>query len=246
MKRFAILLAVLILVCGHCCALSPFKDLDEWGRVSPVTFLVNIGTLADGEREPLSTFSPSGFQSISFDFLEGGVLYNRCHMIAWQLCGLDDERNLFTGTRRLNQQMIKIENQIADFVRSGGGAVLYTVEPRFQDDELVCRGISFRARSVASDALFLDGFIANTQPGVMIDYRTGFAVAAATETHLSATPAPSAPLVVTYVLNTNTKRFHLPSCPSVDEMKRKNRQEYYGDRETLIQQGYQPCGRCHP
>ena len=131
--------------------------------------------------------------------------------------------------------------------------------PVYLDDELVARGVLMEAES-RDGTLSFCVFVYNVQPGIVIDYATG-------ESHLakgvttepeetpavtpSTTPEETEPIEqpasdVDYILNTNTKKFHYPSCSSVDDMKDKNKQEYSGSRDDLIAQGYSPCGRCKP
>ena len=162
------------------------------------------------------------------------------------------EENLFTGTHYLNQDvMAKIETVIADYVARTGNHVMYRVTPDFHGDELVCRGIEIEAQSVEEASVKLHLYIFNFQPGVAIDYRTGDSVVSDIDADIGpetrALPqAEEGDNVTVYVVNLNTKRFHLPDCHSVQEMKPKNKLYYTGTREELIRQHYKPCGECNP
>lgn len=174
-----------------------------------------------------------------------------------------NERNLITGTRALNiQGMLPFENMTADYIKETGTHVLYRVTPMFRDDDLVATGVLMKAKSVEDDGggILFCVFCYNVQPGVVIDYATGDSYADGSQADNAQSerenPAAAAPLpeqssqpaagVSSYILNTNTKRFHYPSCSSVDEMKDKNKQEYTGTRDEFIADGYKHCGMCNP
>ena len=135
--------------------------------------------------------------------------------------------------------MLPFENLTADYIKETGNHVLYRVTPVFTGDELVARGVVMEAMSVEDkgDGVLFNVYCYNVQPGVTIDYATG-------DSALDGTTDEGEQ--VSYILNTNTKKFHLPSCPSVNEMKPEYRQEYDGSRTILEAQGYSPCGRCKP
>ena len=129
------------------CSLS---NLDSLGRAGTVSAVLGPETIPDKDRSPISIFYPSGFRpNVKYDFIDGKYLYNRCHLIAFQLCGVDDERNLFTGTRYLNTHlMLPIENEVRGYIEETGHHVRYTVTPDFRDGESVCRGVTIEAYSV--------------------------------------------------------------------------------------------------
>lgn len=174
-------------------------------------------------------------------FLEESDYY-RCHLIAYELCGVnDDTRNLITGTRHLNLDgMLNIEDQVCWYVRNSGNHVKYRVTPWYEGNNLVATGVQIEACSVEDDGagICLNVFCFNVQPGVVIDYSTGESYAetvsddqpSAEITRNVIEPEPDTFTPndgVTYVLNTNTYRFHLPDCQSVQDMKEKNRQKRY-------------------
>ena len=225
--------------------LDPFETysrLDYLGRCGPAYANVCIDTMPTEERESISEVEPTGWVNRPYDFVDGEYLYNRCHLIGFQLTGENaNERNLITGTRYMNVEgMLPFENLVADYVASTGNHVLYRVSPVFEGDNLVASGVQMEAISVEDEGegVCFNVYVYNVQPGVVIDYATG--------KNWMDEAALSDGEVHQYVLNTNSRRFHLPDCPSVADTKPENRQDYEGTRELLIAQGYQPCGSCNP
>ena len=228
-----------------------YAPLDELGRCGTATAVVGPETMPEEgeERGSIGMVKPSGWQTARYDDLvEGRYLYNRCHLIGWQLTAENaNEENLVTGTRYMNTEgMLPFENEVADYVDRTGGRVLYRVEPVFVGDELVCRGVHMEARSLddAGMGVAFNVFCYNVQPGVGIDYATG-------ESWREESAAPQEPQTErqeerTYVLNTNTRKFHYPECSSVDRMSEKNKQTVTDTRDDVIAQGYDPCGNCNP
>ena len=129
------------------------------------------------ERESISKVKPTGWVQNQYDFVDGGNLYNRCHLIGFQLTGENaNEKNLITGTRYMNVEgMLPFENQVADYVASTGNHVLYRVIPAFTGTELVARGVEMEAYSVEDQGrgVCFHVYCYNVQPGVKIDYATG-------------------------------------------------------------------------
>ena len=156
---------------------------------------------------------PTGWQTAKFDSVEGKYLYNRCHLIGYQLTGENaNEKNLITGTRYLNVDgMLPFENMAADYIKETNNHVLYRVTPVLSGDNLVASGVQMEAESVEDngDGILFNVYCFNAQPGIAIDYATGDShqddsiVADASK---STTAAEAN--VQTYVLNTNTKKFH--------------------------------------
>jgi DNA-entry nuclease len=154
------------------------SDLDSKGRCGVAFACVDKQHMPEGEREEIDTIKPSGWETGKYDFIDnGGFLFNRCHLIGWQLTGINaEERNLITGTRYFNMEgMLPYENQVAHYVRKTGNHVLYRVTPVFIGDELVARGVQLEAESVEDkgEGIRFNVFCYNVQPGVEIDYRTG-------------------------------------------------------------------------
>lgn len=229
-----------------------YLPLDDLGRVQGVSAVVRLGEEQIPTRAVVAGVIPSGWQQTAYSFIPGVNLYNRCHLLGHQLGGAEIAENLLTGTQYLNLNGMKpYEDAIADYVRRTGNPVRMEVLPYFEGENLVCTGVFINAQSVGDDGISICAFCFNVQPGVAIDYRTGASTLSETTVLLdeSAEPTPAPQRThkpQQYVLNTNTMRFHVPFCPSVDDMKEKNMQDFYGTREELIDMGYSPCGRCQP
>ena len=226
-----------------------YSPLDSLGRCGVVMALVGPETMPTEERGSIGMVKPSGWHTVRYDDLvDGRYLYNRCHLIAYQLTGENaNTRNLVTGTRYMNMEgMLSYENDVADYVERTGNHVIFRAEPVFEGDELVCRGVHLEALSYEDGGagLSYNVFCYNVQPGVGIDYATGESWRTAPEPEPAEGPAASAE--VTYILNVNTDKFHLPGCSSVKQMSEKNKREFTGTREEAIAQGFDPCKRCNP
>ena len=226
-----------------------YSTLDALGRCGPAYACIGQDLMPTEDRESISSVRPTGWVQAEYDFVEGGSLYNRCHLIGFQLTGENaNEENLITGTRYMNVEgMLPFENMVADYIKETGNHVLYRAAPFFEGENLVASGVVMEAFSVEDEGegVCFHVYVYNVQPGVEIDYATG----ESWETRDSASSALESQAEeqeTDYVLNTSSKKFHLPDCSSVDSMSGKNRQEYHGTREELIAQGYEPCGSCHP
>ena len=223
-------------------AFERYSALDMLGRCGSAYACVSQALLADENRGSLASVSPTGWVNREYDFIDGKYLYNRCHLLGFQLTGNDaSKRNLITGTRYLNiQGMLPYENQVADHVKENGHHVLYRVTPRFRENELVCRGVQMEAYCVEcgnDDPFMFHVFCYNVQPGVLIDYETG-------ESEFSEIGLNSEKK--TYILNTASKKFHDPKCANAESISDKNREKIKCTREELIYRGYEPCGICKP
>lgn len=247
-----------------------FSDLDELGRTGPAYACLGPETLPTDVRGPIGDVNPSGWQSVQYEGLvEGGSLYNRSHLIGYLLCGDNGTKeNLITGTRNLNAgSMVFVESAVEMYIQETGHHVLYRVTPFYHGNDLVPFGVQMEARSMETDTdgICLNLFLYNVQPGIEIDYSTGESWIAGDWHPLDAPAAPSSevlktipaaepspepersvPGMVTYVLNKNTHKFHVPGCKSVSQMKAKNRQDVDWTRDEVIRQGYQPCKNCNP
>ena len=252
-----------------------YGELDELGRCTAAFAVVGPETQPTEKRGSIGEIRPSGWQMAKYDFVEGKYLFNRCHLLGYQLTGENaNPQNLITGTRYLNiQGMLPFENAVADYVDATGNHVLMAVTPIFEGSELVARGVHMMAESVedGGEGVAFNVFCYNVQPGVVIDYGTGASMLEEDATPLpdvsGAESAPDAASegagareasekgatgsdegkgVAEYVLNTNSRKFHLPSCSSVGQMSPKNREDVEDTRENLIANGYDPCKRCNP
>ena len=154
-----------------------YSDLDELGRCGTAYACIGIDLMPTEERGSISQVKPTGWKSVEYDVVDGKHLYNRCHLIGFQLSGENaNEKNLITGTRYLNVDgMLPFENMIADYVEETENHVLYRVTPVFEGDNLVASGVLLEAQSVedqGEDIQFCT-YVYNVQPGVEIDYETG-------------------------------------------------------------------------
>lgn len=228
-----------------------YGELDGLGRCT--TAFANIGKdlMPAEKRGPIGEVKPTGWQTAKYDNVDGKYLYNRCHLIGYQLTGENaNEKNLITGTRYLNVDgMLPFENMVADYIKETNNHVLYRVTPVFSGDNLVASGVQMEAESVEDngDGILFNVYCFNAQPGIAIDYATGDShqddsiVADASK---STTAAEAN--VQTYVLNTNTKKFHKESCNSAKSMDASNKKIYTGSRQDIIDMGYESCGVCKP
>lgn len=226
-----------------------YSTLDALGRCGPAYACIGQDLMPTEDRESISSVRPTGWVQAEYDFVEGGSLYNRCHLIGFQLTGENaNEENLITGTRYMNVEgMLPFENMVADYIKETGNHVLYRAAPIFEGENLVASGVVMEAFSVEDEGegVCFHVYVYNVQPGVEIDYATGESWETG-DSASSALESQAEEQETDYVLNTSSKKFHRPDCPSVDSMSEKNRQEYHGTREELIAQGYEPCGSCNP
>ena len=154
-----------------------FSDLDFEGRCGTAFARIGPDTISNEKRGDISQVHPSGWVQRKYSFVDDGMLYNRSHLIAHQLCGENaNEKNLITGTRTFNAVgMLYYEELVGDYVRSTGNHVLYRVTPLFAANDLVARGVQMEAKSVEDngEAVQFNVFVYNVEPGVAIDYVTG-------------------------------------------------------------------------
>lgn len=260
-------------------AFENYSELDALGRCGVAYANVCLETMPTEKRGSISEVKPTGWHSVKYDNVDGKSLYNRCHLIGYQLTAENaNQQNLITGTRYLNVDgMLPFENMVDDYVKETDNHVLYRVTPIFTGDNLVADGVLMEGYSVEDegDGICFCVYAYNVQPGITIDYATGdswlssekgnsdsssggnSAVSqsaadksgtqqAAVQTEsVKETSAPVS-TGTEYILNTNTKKFHYPSCSSVKQMKASNKKEYTGSRDDLIAQGYDPCKKCNP
>ena len=249
--------------------LEYYSPLDEFGRCGETYAVVGREIMpAYGEqRGEIGMIKPSGWQTVKYpDVIEDRFLYNRCHLIGWQLGNENaNPQNLITGTRYLNVEgMLPYENMVADYVHRTKYHVLYRVTPYFDGDDLVARGVLIEAESVEDKTIQFCVWCYNVQPCIEIDYATGKSVQISHEapvnqntdanttqvvtTPPTATQAPSSGMQqeTQYILNTNTHKVHLPECDSVGKMSERNKRPFNGTVEELKEMGYTACGSCHP
>ncbi len=246
-----------------------YSELDSLGRCGPATACIGKDIMPTESRGNIGMIKPSGWKQNKYPGIinsEPPYLYNRCHLIGFQLTGENaNEKNLITGTRYLNvEEMLPYENKVADYVKSTGNHVFYKVTPDFQGTNLLCCGVQIEAYSVEDKGkgINFNVYCHNIQPGIDIDYTDGSNKLSkdlksneeSSEKskekiieNITETEAVSQSQETTsYIANTNTKKFHYPNCSSVDDMKEKNKWYFNGSRDELLSKGYVPCKRCNP
>lgn len=231
-------------------AFEHYSDLDDLGRCGVAFACIGEEIMPTEERGAIGQVKPSGWQMAKYDIVDGKYLYNRCHLIGYQLAGENaNEKNLITGTRYLNVQgMLPFENVVADYVQETKNHVLYRVTPVFEGDNLLAKGVQMEALSVEDNGagVAFNVFVPNVQPGIEIDYSDGSSKLVEDVSEKSSRKEIDDGEKENFVLNKNSKRFHFPECSSVDDMKAKNKENYNGTRQWLIDNGYSPCGSCNP
>lgn len=154
-----------------------YSDLDSLGRCGIAFANVSKDTMPTEERESIGNVKPSGWHTVKYDIVSGKYLYNRCHLIGYQLTGENDnEKNLITCTRYMNATtMLQFENEVANYIDETNNHVLYRVTPYFENDNLVAKGVQIEAYSVEDngEGIKFNVFVYNIQPGIIIDYANG-------------------------------------------------------------------------
>ena len=241
-----------------------YSRLDKLGRCGVARANIGKDLMPKSERGSIGRVKPSGWQTVKYDIVDGKYLYNRCHLIGFQLTGENaNERNLITGTRYMNVDgMLPFENMVADYIKETSNHVLYQVEPVYEGNNLVASGVYMQAKSVEDKGRGISFyvFVYNIQPGIKINYTDGtsslvngresIADKSKEKTSKKKVSIPKkhneTSKKVTYVLNTSTKKFHMQGCSSASTIADKNKGSFTGNRTELINKGYDPCKRCRP
>ncbi len=220
-----------------------YSPLDYLSRCSTAIAVIGNDIMPTEPRGDIGSVKPTGWHSVKYDVIESGYLYNRCHLIGFQLAGENaNKQNLITGTSYMNVEgMLPFENMIADYVKETDNHVIYRVTPVFYAEELVARGVLMEAYSIedGGEGILFNVFCYNVQPGVIINYPDG-----QSGTDGNFTPEDTSNDY--YILNTNTKKFHEADCGNGQKTKEENKEISYLDRDSLIEMGYSPCGNCKP
>lgn len=232
----------------------PKESFEEYGELDYLNrctaCVANIGPdlMPTEERGYIGSVKPSGWHSVKYDFVDGKYLYNRCHLIGYQLTGENaNERNLITGTRFLNVEgMLPFENMIAEYVRESGNHVLLRVTPRFEGENLLASGVFMEAMSVEDEGegILFNIYCYNAQKGVIIDYATGESYEEFKE--IAFPEETKNNKQKDFVLNINSKKIHLPHCSGAKATDEENKEYYSGYLKDLTDKGYSPCGMCKP
>ena len=156
---------------------AEYSELDSLGRCGVAFANIGQDLMPTEERGSIGYIKPSGWQTVKYDIVDGKYLYNRCHLIGYQLTGENaNPNNLITCTRNMNASvMVKFENDVADYIKETGNHVLYRVTPVFVGDNLLASGVQIEARSVEDkgEGIQFNVYIYNVQEGISIDYKTG-------------------------------------------------------------------------
>lgn len=223
-----------------------FSELDSLGRCGTAEACIGINMMPTEERGSIGMVKPSGWHTVKYDNVEGKYLYNRCHLIGFQLTGENaNEKNLITGTRYMNaseNSMLTYENMVASYIKNTKNRVKYKVTPVFKDDELVARGVQIQAESVEDDGISFNVYCFNVQPNISIDYKTG-------ESHgKEETKANNMQEEVemgnkVLFLNIRTSKFHDKTCRYATG---NNIEQTKLSVKELEKRGYEPCKICNP
>lgn len=230
-----------------------YGELDSLGRCTYAVSCIGLDLMPTTERGAIGSVKPTGWHISKYSFVDGKYLYNRCHLIGYQLTGENaNVNNLITGTRYLNVDgMLPFENRVADYIKLTDNHVYYEVTPIFEGDNLVANGIHMQAYSIEDKGtgVSFNVYCYNVQPGVKIDYATGDneedGNTSSDRTSSTSTTVDSTE-VKTYIVNIKSKKFHNPDCEGAKKMNAANKKQYKGSRQSLISNGYSPCQKCNP
>ncbi len=233
-----------------------YSRLDRLGRCGTAYANISTDLMPKEKRGDISSVHPTGWRQKEYAFISDGHIYNRCHLIGYQLTGENaNERNLITGTRYMNVDgMLPYENKVAEYIHTTKNHVLYRVTPVFEGENLLASGVEMEAWSVEDNGrgVCFNVYCYNVQPGVIITYANGQNKADMTFrgkiTGKSSTKGnkskTSKSKLTTFIINKNSGVFHLKSCKGVKNMNPNNKRVYKGKKSELIKKGYTPCGYC--
>ncbi len=218
-----------------------YAELDGLGRCGTAYASVGTDLMPTEKRGSIGQVKPTGWQTVKYDIVDGKYLYNRCHLIGYQLSGENaNEKNLITGTRYMNVEgMLPFENMVADYVRETGNHVLYRVTPVFEGDNLLADGVQMEAFSVEDegDGISFHVYVYNVQPGIEIDYATG-------ESSLGSSEAYGAETQEVEIRgNSRSKIFHCPGQAAYEEMADSKYLVIFGSEQEAEAAGYRKAKR---
>lgn len=154
-----------------------YSEFDALGRCGVATAIIGVDLMPTEERGSIGMVKPSGWHTVKYDIVEGKYLYNRCHLIGYQLTGENaNVQNLITCTRQMNTKgMLAFENKVAEYVKNTNNHVLYRVTPIFEGENLLATGVEIEAYSIEDNGRGIEFhvFVYNVQEGIEIDYKTG-------------------------------------------------------------------------
>lgn len=251
-----------------------YGDFDSLGRCTAAYACIGQELMPTEPRGEIGMVKPTGWHTVKYPgIVNGNYLYNRCHLIGYQLTAENaNEKNLITGTRYMNVEgMEPFENMVADYIKETGNHVLYRVTPMFEGNNLLASGVLMEAKSVEDGGAGVQFcvYCYNVQPGITINYANGDSAVNGQQPTATPTVAPTpkptqaptstpkpadaptaaptqTPTTSSYVVNINSKVFHRPDCSSVGRMSAENRRNVTESRSQLISEGYSPCKICNP
>ncbi len=217
-----------------------YSDLDRLGRCGVAFANVGRDLMPTEKRGSIGMVKPSGWQLAKFDIVDGKYLYNRCHLLGYQLTGENaNEQNLITGTRYMNVDgMLPFEDMVADYVKETGGHVLYRVTPIYDGNDLVARGVQMEGYSVEDDGegVCFNVFVYNVQPGIEIDYSNG---ANRLDLNNAAAQDDEEEKIVEEIRgNKRSKIYHCPGQRAYEEMEDSKNLIIFDSEEEAIEAGY--------
>ena len=220
-----------------------YGDLDALNRCTYTMACIGTDLMPTEERGNIGQVKPTGWVTAKYDFVDGKYLYNRCHLIGFQLTGENaNSSNLITGTRYMNVDgMLPFENMVADYIKETGNHVLYRVIPVFDGEDLVAEGVTMEAWSVedSGEGICFYVYVYNVQPGVEIDYATG-------ESWQAEAVAVEGEPIATYVVNTASGKFHSGNCGQAESIKPENKETFETNRSQMLAWSFEPAGCCKP
>ena len=216
-------------------------EQDALGRCQSAWANIGQDLMPTGERGKIGHIKPTGWHTVKYDSVDGKYLYNRCHLIGFQLTAENaNEKNLITGTRYMNVEgMLPFENMVADYIKETGFHVLYRVTPVFEGDDLLAKGVQMEAYSVEDqgEGICFHVFVYNVQPGIFIDYATG-------ESRRSDVPETQQEAAQTLIRgNTRSKIYHCPGQAAYEEMADSKNLILFSSEEEAIEAGYRKAKR---
>lgn len=218
-----------------------YGALDSLGRCTTAIACVGKDLMPTEERGEIGSITPTGWKQAKYDVVAGTYLYNRSHLIGWQLTGEDaNEKNLITGTYYMNHEgMLPFENMVADYIKETGNHVLYRATPIFEGNNLVASGVQIEAYSIEDDGdgICFNVYCYNVQPKIVINYKDG-------SSYQQGVTTTKADTYGTYILNISSLKIHKESCSSAKKMAEKNKEIFTGDYQDKIDEGYTLCGVC--
>ena len=234
-------------------AFENYSDLDSLGRCGVAYANICKDIMPTEERGKIGMIKPSGWHTVKYDVIKDRYLYNRCHLIGYQLAGENaNPKNLITGTRYLNVEgMLPFENLVADYVNNTGNHVLYRVTPMFSGSNLVANGVLIEAKSVEDNGggILFNVYCYNVQPGVGINYEngdswldgtTGSASSGSDSSAAENSAADSSNSETMVHITATGKKYHRAGCRT---LKKSDTEVTLDEAKSM---GLSPCGICNP